>query len=566
MRKVVIIGGVAGGASCAARLRRLDETAQIVVLERGPHISYANCGLPYHVGDVIRNERALLLQTPELMRARFNIEVRVLNEVTAIDRDAKQVHVRRIDSGEEYDEGYDSLVIATGSSPVRPPLPGIDSARVRTLWTVPDTIALRQLVQGASGAAVRDAVVVGGGFIGLEMVENLRHAGCSVTLVEAADHVMPTLDFEMAQLIHEELSANGVGLRLGVGVSGFEDLPNGVRVLLADGSTLDSELVVLSIGVRPNGQLAADAGLATNARGGVVVDAQLRTSDPDIYAVGDVIEVSDLVSGDPTMIPLAGPANKQGRMAADNICGANKSYRGSQGTSIARVFGLAAASVGASEAALVRRGLARDSDFSVVTVRQNSHAGYYPGAKPLALKLTYAPDGSRIFGAQVVGAEGADKRIDVIATTQRLGGSVSDLAELELAYAPPFSSAKDPVNMLGFVACNQMDGIVRIASWDELETNPEAVALDVREDAERLASAIPGSQHIPLGQLRERIGELDPSREIVIVCGVGVRAHTASRILMQHGFERIKVYPGGMAFYLSTHFVANDHRTAAAAE
>ncbi|MDD3921511.1 MAG: FAD-dependent oxidoreductase, partial [Eubacteriales bacterium] len=462
MSKTVIIGGVAGGASCAARLRRLDETAEIILLERGEYISYANCGLPYHVGDVIKSRNAILLQTPEAMRKKFNVDVRVQNEVLAIDRAKKTVTVKELPTGRTYEESYDTLVLATGSSPLRPKIPGIDSPRIKTLWTVPDTDELRTLVQERG---VKTAAVIGGGFIGLEMAENLHHAGINVSIIEMLDQVMAPLDYEMAQLLHENITQNGVKLYLGDGVSSFTDKENGAIITLASGKTVNAELVILSIGVRPNGALAKSADLAVNARGGVVVDEFLRTSDPSIYAVGDVIEVEDFIAKERTMIPLAGPANKQGRIAADNICGGSETYNGTLGTSVAKVFDLTAASTGANEKTLHQRGLLKGKDYESVIITQNSHAGYYPGAMPMALKLLFSMDGQMLFGAQIVGADGVDKRIDVIATTIRLGGGVTALKELELAYAPPYSSAKDPVNMAGFVAENVLKGFVRFSSW-----------------------------------------------------------------------------------------------------
>ena len=551
MKKVVIIGGVAGGASCAARLRRLDETAQIVLLERGEYISYANCGLPYHVGDVIKTRAALLLQTPEAMRKKFAVDVRVQNEVVSIDREKKTVLVKRVDSGETYTESYDVLVISTGSSPLKPPIPGIDSSRVQTLWTVPDTDRIRALVREQG---VKSAAVIGGGFIGLEMAENLRHAGLTVSLIEALDQVMSPIDFEMAQLLHEGLLQNGVNLHLGDAVESFNDVVGGVEIRLKSGSTVSAELVILSIGVRPNGQLAKEAGLAVNARGGVVVNDHMLSSDPSIYAVGDVVEVEDFISKEQTMIPLAGPANKQGRIAADNIAGLDASYTGTQGSSIAKVFDLTVASTGENEKTLVKRGLVKGKDFESIIITQNNHASYYPGAVPMTLKLLFTKDGKKILGAQIVGKDGVDKRIDTIGVATRLGASVTDLKELEFAYAPPYSSAKDPVNMLGFVAENVLGGLVKFAPWDIAETDKDAVLLDVREDAELLAYAIPGAVHIPLGQLRDRLSELDKSRRIVTFCAIGVRSYNAARILNQNGFEHVLLYPGGTRFYQSTHY------------
>ena len=551
MSKILIVGGVAGGASCAARLRRLSETAEIVLLERGAYISYANCGLPYHVSGVIGSRDALLLQTPEGMRQKYRVDVRVRQEAVAIDRVSKSVTVKRLDTGEVYEERYDTLVLSTGSSPLRPPIPGIDSPRIRTLWTVPDTDEIRRLVQEQK---IKTAAIIGGGFIGLEMAENLSHAGLEVSLVEMSEQVMAPLDYEMAQLLHEQLEQQGVRLHLGDGVASFADTDRGVTMTLKSGTTVSAELVILAIGVHPNSDLAGAAGLAVNARGGIVTDECLRTSDPSIYAVGDVIEVEDYIWKDRTMIPLAGPANKQGRIAADNIAGANEAYRGTQGTSVAKVFDLTAASTGANEKTLNRRGLVKGKDYETVLITQNSHAGHYPGAVPLTLKLLFSMDGKTLFGAQSVGREGVDKRIDTIAVAIRLGGGVSDLKELELAYAPPYSSAKDPVNMAGFTAENVLAGLVRYAPWDVPETEGDALLLDVREEAELMAFALPGAKHIPLGQLRDRLDELPRNGRIVTFCAIGVRAYNAARILMQNGFSDVRLYPGGTRFYQSTHY------------
>ena len=555
MSKVVIIGGVAGGASCVARLRRLDENAEIVMLERGEYISYANCGLPYHVGDVIKSRNSLLLMTPEAMHKKFNVDVRVKNEVISINREKKIVTVKRLETGETYEENYDKLVISTGSSPLRPPIPGIDSSRIKTLWTVPDTDEIRALVQEKS---IKSAAVIGGGFIGLEMAENLRHAGLEVSIVEMLDQVMAPLDYEMAQLLHENITANGVHLHLGDGVSSFADDGSKVDITLKSGKTVTAELVMLSIGVRPNGELAKAAELDVNARGGIVTDEHLRASDPSIYAVGDAAEVEDLVFGGRTMVPLAGPANKQGRIAADNIAGGDEPYKGTQGTSVAKVFDLTAASTGANEKTLAKQGMVRDKDYRSIIITQNSHAGYYPGAVPMTIKLLFSADGTKIFGAQIVGRDGVDKRIDTIAVTMRLGGGVSDLKELELAYAPPYSSAKDPVNMAGFVAENLLTGKVRFAGWDVAEKDKNATLLDVREDAELMAFSLTDAVHIPLGQLRGRLGELDKSKRYVVFCAIGVRGYNAARILTQHGFDDVMVYPGGTRFYQSTHYMDND--------
>jgi NADPH-dependent 2,4-dienoyl-CoA reductase/sulfur reductase-like enzyme/peroxiredoxin family protein/rhodanese-related sulfurtransferase/TusA-related sulfurtransferase len=550
-KKVLIVGGVAGGASCAARLRRLDETAEIIVFERGEYISYANCGLPYHVGDVIKARNALILQTPEAMGKKFNTDVRIKQEVTAIDRAAKKLTVKKLDTGETYEESYDKLVLSTGSSPVRPPIPGIDSKRVMTLWTVPDTDRIRAYI---TDNQVKSAVVVGGGFIGLEMAENLHHAGLKVTVVEALDQVMAPLDFEMAQLLHEHLLQKGVELHLSDGVSAFEESRDGVTVALKSGAKVTAGLVILSIGVRPNGELAKAAGLNVNARGGIVVDDTMLTSDPDIYAVGDVIEVEDFIDKGRTMVPLAGPANKQGRIAADNLAGGHETYDGTQGTSVAKIFDMTAASTGQNEKTLIKKGLFKGKDYETLLISQNSHASYYPGAVPMYIKLLFSPDGKKLFGAQIVGGDAVDKRIDTIAVTIRLGGNVRDLKTLELAYAPPYSSAKDPVNMAGFVAGNVLAGKVAFAPWDTDVTAAGTVALDVREPAELEAWSLPKYTHIPLGQLRKRFNELDKNSEIVVFCAIGVRAYNGARILMENGFKNVKVYPGGVRFWQSMHY------------
>ena len=548
MSKTVIIGGVAGGATCATRLRRLDESREIVLLERGEYISYANCGLPYHVGDVIRSRQSLLVTTPEAMRMKYAVDVRTRHEAVAIDRQKKCVMVKDLESGEFKEESYDELVIATGSSPVWPPVPGIDDPRIRTLWTVPDADRLREMA-----GSVKSAVVIGGGFIGLEIAANLRHVGLGVSLVEGLDQVMNPLDFEMAQLLHEEIAASGVELHPSDTVTEFSGDDEGVTVKLQSGGELRTEMGVLSAGVKPNSQLAGDCGLELNERGGIVVDDHMRTADPSIYAVGDVIEVEDCILGGRTMIGLAGPANKQGRIAADNIAGFDEAYHGSQGTSVVKVFGLTAAFTGANEKTLIGRDMQKGRDYETVTITQNHHAAYYPGAQPMVMKLIFAADGSRIFGAQIIGKEGVDKRIDVIAVAQRLGAEPAQLKELELGYGPSYSSAKDPVNMLGFSAENVLRGLIRFADWDVFEKNPSAVKLDVQEAAERMAYELPSAVSIPLSELRERLGELDRETPYVLFCSIGVRAYNAARVLMENGFGNVSIYPGGTRFYRSVH-------------
>ena len=557
--KVVIVGGVAGGAGCAARLRRLDETAEIVILERGDDISYANCGLPYHVGNVIRSRDSLLVTPAQQMRDRFRVDVRTHNEVTAIDRVNKTVLVHNSDTDEDYNETYDKLVLATGSSPLRPPIPGIDSPRIHTLWTVADTDLFRSMVYEQK---IQTAVVVGGGFIGLEMAENLKEAGVDVAILEAADQVMAPLDFEMAQMLHGEIRDKGIRLELGDPVASFEDKGDTVVTTLKSGTSVEAELVVLSIGVRPNSGIAKDAGLPLNQRGGIIVDDYMQTEDPNIFAVGDVVEVLDANTGGRTMVPLAGPANKQGRIVADNIAATAKGekphilYAGTQGSSVVKVFDYTAASTGRNEKQLIAAGLKKGTDYEVVYVTQNHHAGYYPGALPMVIKLIVekaAPVDSHILGAQIVGYEGVDKRIDTLGVSLRLGATVDDLTDLELAYAPPYSSAKDPVNMAGFAAQNALEGLVTFADWNFDETTPDAVILDIREDAERMVSKLPDAVEIPLGELRDRMDELDKDKTYVVFCGIGVRAYNATRTLANHGFKHVLVYPGGTRLYHATH-------------
>ena len=556
-KKTVIIGGVAGGATTAARLRRKDESMEIVLLERGEYISYANCGLPYHVGDVIKNRESLLLQTPEAMKKKFNIDVRVQNEAVKINPEDQTVTIKDLKKGIEYEESYDYLVIATGSSPVVPPIPGIDGPDIYTLWTVPDTDRIKKVIEIKKP---KTAAVIGGGFIGLEMAENLNRAGLQVSIVEMQDQVMAPLDFEMAQLLHENIEMNGVSLLLGDGVASFEHKDGKTLITLNSGKELQTDMVLLSIGVRPNSELAVEAGLKLNGRGGILVDEMLRTSEENIYAVGDVIEVENYVLKEPAMIPLAGPANKQGRICADNIAGGQKKYKGTLGTSVAQVFDLTAGAAGVNEKTLIRKGKVRGKDYETVLINQKSHAGYYPGAVPVTLKLLFDLDGN-ILGAQAVGQEGVDKRIDVLAGAMRSGNTIYNLEELELAYAPPYSSAKDPVNMLGFTAENVLEKMVSFMSCRELDDRIETegwekdlTILDVTEEMERMVFYIPGSVHIPLGQLRQRMSELPKDRLIVTYCAVGVRSHNAARILEQNGFSDVKVLEGGTSFYQSMHY------------
>ena len=557
MSKTLIIGGVAGGATAAARLRRRDESMEIIIFERGQYISYANCGLPYYIGDVIKNRNSLLLQSPQAMKTKFNIDVRVENEVIKIDKENKKVNVKNLKTGDIYEENYDQLVIATGSSPIRPNIPGIDGNNIFTLWTIPDTDRIRKFVEEKHP---KTAAVIGGGFIGLEMAENLHHWGVKVSIIEMQDQVMAPLDFEMAQLLHENMEMKQVELVLGDGVASFEESGTGNVIHLSSGKSVQADMVLLSIGVRPNSGLAKDAGLEINPRGGIVTDPYMKTSDENIYAVGDAVEVENFALNTKTMVPLAGPANKQARICADNIAGDHKAYKGTQGTSVAQVFDLTAASTGANEKVLKSMGKEKGRDYYTVLIDQKSHAGYYPGATLMTLKLIFDKDG-KIFGAQIVGQDGVDKRIDTVAVTMRLGGTIYDLEALELAYAPPYSSAKDPVNMLGFVAHNVLDGMVSLMDWSELDQlmdNPEKkdtyVILDVTEDVERTVFAIPGSSHIPLGQLRGRLGELDRNQMVITYCAIGVRSYNAARILSQNGFDNVRVLAGGTALYKSMHY------------
>jgi len=552
-KKVLIIGGVAGGATAAARLRRLDESAEIIMFERGSYISYANCGLPYHIGDVIKERSSLLLQTPEAMSQKYNVDVRVDSEVISIDKENKFVEVKKIKTGETYKEGYDTLVLSTGSSPIKPPIEGINSPGIYTLWTIPDTDAIKNFI---TERKPKKAAVIGGGFIGLEMAENLHLAGLDVTVVEMQDQVMAPVDYEMAQLVQNNMDMNSVKIDLGDGVSKFKSENGSTTITLNSGKTITADLVILSIGVRPNSELAKNAGLALNQRGGVVVDKYLKTSDPNIYAIGDVIEVEEYISKDKAMVPLAGPANKQGRICANNICGANEEYKGTQGTSVAKVFDLTVASTGANEKTLKRWGKVEGKDYLTLIISQKSHAGYYPGSSELILKLIFSPDGKKIFGAQIVGEDGVDKRIDTIATAIRLNGSIYDLKELELAYAPPYSSAKDPVNMAGFVAENMIENKISFSKWNDLDPSKSSnyTILDIREDVELLVFSIPNSKNIPLGELRGRLSELNKDDNIIVFCAVGVRSYNAARTLMENGFKNVKVYPAGTNFYKSVYY------------
>ncbi|MDO4442554.1 MAG: FAD-dependent oxidoreductase [Slackia sp.] len=535
--KVVIIGGVAGGATAAARLRRLNEQAEIVVIERTGYVSYANCGLPYYIGETIQDEGKLTLQTPESFRARFDIDVRVRQEAVRIDRAAKTVAIRRLDDGGLYEESYDYLILSPGAKAVVPSLPGIDDARIDTLRTVEDTFAIKKRADELVEAGKTNAVVIGGGFIGLEMAENLAHRGFSVTLLQRGNHVMPTLDYDMACEVHAYLRSRGIDLRLGFDVVGFapDDERDEVRVLGGNGESIPASLAILAIGVAPETHLAEEAGLELGIRKSIVVDAQMRTSDPSIFAVGDAVQVKHFVSDDDALISLAGPANKQGRVAADAICGRNRSFAAPQGSSVLKVFDMTIAATGLSETAAQRAGLACDKAFT----SSPSHATYYPGARGMSVKTLFDPESGRILGAQIVGFEGVDKRIDVFATAIRAHMTAADLEDLDLAYAPPYSSAKDPVNMAGFVIENLRCGLVKQHHWHDVDalTAQGAQLLDVRTAKEYAEGHIDGSVNIPLDDLRERLGELDAGRPVFVNCHSGLRSYVACRMLAGRGFD-----------------------------
>jgi NADPH-dependent 2,4-dienoyl-CoA reductase/sulfur reductase-like enzyme/rhodanese-related sulfurtransferase len=552
--KVIIVGGVAGGASCAARLRRLDEKAEILMVERGPYVSYANCGLPYHVGGVIPEESSLLVATEQMFRAVFGIEVRTGCEAVAISPKKKTVDLRNVATGEVTTEPYDKLVLSPGAAPIRPPLPGIDLPGIFSVRTVPDARTIREwLHRGEETKTGMDsytghqvvtkpkrAVVVGGGFIGLEMVESFAHLGLEVTLVEKLNQVMPPLDPEMARLVESYLVKHGVNLQLSDGVAGFRQAADGsLEVLTEKGKAHPADVVILAIGVRPETALAKSAGLEIGQRGGIRVDEHMRTSDPDILAVGDAIEVKDYVTGQWTLIPLAGPANRQGRIAADVIAGRKSRYRGTQGTSICKIFEGEIGQTGPSEKLLRQLG---DTDFEKLYLYPNSHAGYYPGAKMMAIKVLFRKSDGRLLGAQLLSEDGVAKRVDAFAMAIQMKATVYDLEEAELTYAPPFGSAKDPVNFAGMVAGNLLRGDMPLVHW---EGTGQGFLLDVRNPPELAVESVPGAVNIPLPQLRARLGELPKDKEIQVICRSAVRAYYATRILLQNGFKA-KNISGGM--------------------
>lgn len=552
--KVIIIGGVAGGASAAARLRRLDEKAEIIMLERSGYISYANCGLPYYIGGVIREKGALSVQTPESFGGRFRIDVRVRNEAVSIDPKEKSVRVRNLETGEEYTETYDKLLLSPGAKAIRPALLGIEDARIMTLRTVEDTLAIREYLEEKKP---KRAVVVGGGFIGLEAAENLMEEGLEVSLIQMEDQVLPPLDYDMACQVHAYLRGKGLDLRLNRTVTGFAPDEGGLRVQMkrtagtaeASGQeeSIRADFVLMAAGVLPETGLAREAGLTLGQKGAIVVNEHMQTSDADIYAVGDAVEIRDFITGKKALVALAGPANRQGRIAADNICGLGSVYEGAQGSSIIKLFDMTAASTGINE----KQAKALELDYDKVITFSANHATYYPGAENLTIKTLFDRSTGKLLGAQIVGFDGVDKRIDVLACAMRAGMRGEELQDMDLAYAPPYSSAKDPVNMAGYVIGNVMSGLVEQYHWDEADgllERKDALLLDVRTEGEYQNGHIPGTVNIPLDELRERLSELDRGKKLYVNCQSGLRSYLACRILSQNGFS-CKNLAGGYRFY-----------------
>lgn len=546
-KKIVIVGGVAGGSSAAARLRRLDEFAEIIIFERGEYISFANCGLPYYIGGIITNKNALIIQTPEIMSKRFNLDIRTNNEIIKIDPKSKYVTVKNLKTNEIYNESYDKLILSPGAQPIKPSLPGIKkSDNLFTLRTIPDADAIISYIIEKKP---KNAVVIGGGFIGIEIAENLHARGLHVSIVELTEQILTQIDLEMASILHNHIKSKGIELILGDGVKEFKE--QGAKIVLNSNRELSTDLTILAIGVKPEINLAESAGLEIGVTGGIKVNEYLQTSDENIYAIGDAIEVRDYITGHPTLIPLAGPANKQGRIVANNICGKKEKYLGTLGTSVVKVFDMTAAFTGNNEKMLQAKGIT----YKTIYISPSSHATYYPGATSIHMKLIFDSETGKILGAQAVGYEGVDKRIDVIASVMRLNGTVYDLTELELAYAPPYSSAKDPVNMIGFVAENQLEGLVDVVLCRELEEldRENTVILGVFSEEEFQVGSIEGSINIPLEELRDRLDELDKEKLYITYCAVGLRGYIAARILMQHGFK-VKNLAGGFNMYKKFHF------------
>ena len=541
--KVVIVGGVAGGATAAARIRRLNEQAEIVVFERSGYISYANCGLPYYIGGVIEDPEDLTLQTPESFYRRFRIHMKVRHEVIAIHPERKTVSVKNLETGEVFEESYDKLLLSPGAKPVWPNLPGMDSDKLFTLRTVEDTFRIKEFVVKEKP---KSAVMVGGGFIGLEVAENLRELGMEVTIVQRPKQLMNPFDADMASFIHSEVRKHGVKLALGQSVEGFAEADGGVNVLLKDSAPLHADMVVLAIGVTPESSLAKDAGLALGMKGSILVNDRMETSVPDIYAVGDAVQVKHYVTGEDALIALAGPANKQGRIAADNICGGDSRYLGSQGSSVIKIFDMTAATTGINETNARKSGL----DVDTVILSPKSHAGYYPGGKVMTMKVVFEKETYRLLGAQIVGYEGVDKRIDVLATAIHAGLKATELKDLDLAYAPPYSSAKDPVNMAGFMVDNISKGLKQwhLSDAEKLPKDGSMTLLDTRTVGEYSRGHIKGFQNIPVDELRQRIGEIEEGKPVYVICQSGLRSYIATRILEGYGFEAYN-FAGGFRFY-----------------
>lgn len=541
-KKVLIVGGVAGGASAAARLRRLDENAEIIMFERDGYISFANCGLPYHIGEVIKEREKLLVQTPEAMNKRFNIDVRINSEVTSIDAKNKRVMVKSADRG-LYEESYDYIILSPGAKPIRPNIPGINSSRIFSLRNIPDTDRIKDYVDNKN---IRSAIVIGGGFIGVEMAENLVERSIKVTLVEAAPHILAPFDSDMVVIAEKEMEQKGIKLMLGDGVKAFSEENSSVQVTLNSDNTLSADMIILAIGVTPDTGFLKDSGIELGPKGHIIVNDRMETNIEGIYAVGDAIEVVDFVTGQKTAIPLAGPANKQGRVAADNAAGLNSVYKGSQGTSILKIFNLTAASTGANERTLQRLNI----PYRTIFLHPNSHAGYYPDALPMTIKLIFNDEG-KVLGSQIIGYDGVDKRIDVIAAVIRLKGTVNDLAELESAYAPPYSSAKDPVNMAGFMAQNILNDMTSVITPSQFKAmdKDDYILLDVRTEEEFENGHVDGAVNIPVDSLRDRLHELDKEKAIIEYCQVGLRGYIASRILKQNGFKAVNITGGYKSFF-----------------
>lgn len=542
--KVIIVGGVAGGASAAARLRRLDENAEITIYEKSGFISYANCGLPYYIGGVIKDKKNLTLQTPQSFNKRFNINIKIRHEVTGIDPQNRTVTVKNLDDGTEFTDCYEKLILSPGAKAIRPPVKGIDSKRIFTLRTVEDTLKISEFIKENN---IKTAVVVGGGFIGIEAAENLIHCNVGVTLVEAAPQVLSIFDMDMIPQIHTALRSNGVELKLGNGISSFEDSENSIASVLSNGDVITSDIVILAIGVTPDSSLAKDAGLKTGIKGSIIVDDTMLTSNKDIYAVGDAVEVKHFITGKEALISLAGPANKQGRIAADNIAGKNSRYKGTLGTSVIKVFDMTVASAGINE----RYAKAESMEYDKIILSPASHASYYPGGKVMTIKVLFNKAEDRLLGAQIAGFDGVDKRIDVLATAIRAGMKASELAELELAYAPPYSSAKDPVNMIGFMIENIENGVVKQFYYEDVERlqkDSSVYLLDSRTPNEYSKGHAEGFINIPVDEIRNRLSELPKDKKIYIMCQSGLRSYITCRILSGSGFDCYN-FTGGYRFY-----------------